>query len=162
MVVTLEARLLDKVEYPDGEDGCWLWTGTLINSGYGRVWLEGRTVLAHRAAYELWNGEIPEGMTVDHQCHNESDCALGNACPHRRCINPDHLVVATQRVNLLSGKTLPARNAVKTHCDNGHEFTSDNTTVYKDGRGRSFRHCRQCDRERHRKRTKVRIRVHSR
>ena len=158
----LEDRFAAK--YQVMPNGCWLWTATLINSGYGRLWVEGRTELAHRVAYELYVGDIPDGMTIDHRCHNEDDdCPGGIDCLHRRCVNPDHLQVVTKQVNLLNGKTIVAANAVKTHCIRGHEYTPENTRIYT-RLGREFRHCRECDRERsverrEREERKVRIRV---
>lgn len=67
-------------------DGCWLWTGAGA-PGYGRVNVGGRTRLAHRIAYEHWNGPIPEGFHVDHRCRV------------RACVCPDHLEAVTQAEN---------------------------------------------------------------
>ena len=79
-------------------------------------------------AYIYAVGEIPDGLSIDHLCRN------------RRCCNPAHLEAVTNRENLLRGPTTQAsRNAVKTHCINGHEFTEANTYYRKDGRT-----CRTC------------------
>lgn len=70
---------------------CWLWTAALNPGGYGR--LRGRSNgkrvmrLAHRLSFEIHNGEIPEGMQVDHACHRKA------------CVNPDHLRAATNKEN---------------------------------------------------------------
>lgn len=130
-------------------NGCIHWTGSIIKNGYGQMHVGGKTRKAHIVAYEEEVGPVPEGMVLDHQCHNQDpDCDLGDDCLHRRCINTDHLEPATQRENSLRGKTLAARNAAKTHCDNDHEFTEENTYWRKGG----GRHCRTCladhDRER--------------
>ena len=123
--LTAEERFLAKAVV--ARNGCWLWIGAVDpETGYAKFWFEGKAVLAHRLVYELYVGEIPDGMTIDHQCHTQA-CTGGVLCDHRRCVNPDHLKVATVRVNLLRGKTIVAANAVKTHCLRGHEFTSDNT-----------------------------------
>ena len=143
---TAEARFLAKAEV--APNGCWLWTATLINSGYGRFWFNGKTELAHRVAYELFVGEIPAGLTIDHTCHTR-ECNGGVICEHRRCVNPDHLEPVTQRINLLRGNTIIAANAAKTHCLRGHEFTVSNTVWYKDRLGRPFRYCLRCERQRY-------------
>ena len=69
---------------PEPNSGCWLWTSTLDKDGYPLASrsrkLKPRTVRAHRAVYEIINGPIAEGLTLDHSCRT------------RPCVNPDHLV----------------------------------------------------------------------
>src|SRR5258708_1222423 len=48
-------------------DDCWPWTGSLNNSGYGMFYFDGRMQSAHRVAYELTIGPIPEGKELDHK-----------------------------------------------------------------------------------------------
>jgi hypothetical protein len=79
---------------------CWLWTGGTDRDGYGRFQARrpGRWVYvrAHRWAYETRYGPIPGGLTLDHTCHTtDPGCAGGPACPHRRCVRPDHLEAVT-------------------------------------------------------------------
>lgn len=70
--------------YVERGDGCWLWTGAQDRKGYGRFNLgDDRTGFAHRFAYELLVGPIPDGMAVMHLC----DTPL--------CVNPDHLQPGT-------------------------------------------------------------------
>lgn len=66
---------------------CWDWTATFSN-GYPRFRFMGRMQMAHRVLYALVKGPIPEGMVVRHTCDNS------------RCINPEHLVLGTQRENM--------------------------------------------------------------
>ena len=70
------------------QSGCLEWTGDKYRSGYGRVWRNGKNARAHRYAYELAKGAIPEGLMVLHSCDN------------RPCCNPDHLRVGTAKDNM--------------------------------------------------------------
>jgi hypothetical protein len=150
--LSTEQRFLAKVDIA-GEDDCWPWMATLINSGYGRFWYEGKTELAHRVAYVLFVGDIPTGLTIDHTCHtHECEDVI---CDHRRCVNPAHLEPVTQRVNLLRGNTIVADNAAKTHCLHGHRYNQANTRIINLPGGGICRQCRQCDRDRYHKETDV-------
>jgi hypothetical protein len=124
-------------------NGCIEWIGHVASNGYGQVGSDGRTQSAHRVIYELLVGPIPDGLTLDHDCHNtDRACPGGGSCRHRRCVNPAHLVLATSRDNTLrSPVAITAINARKTHCKNGHPFDEVNT-----GRstGRQGRRCRRC------------------
>lgn len=120
----------------DKTDDCWLWTGALNSTGYGYIArTSNRMVPAHRIAYELLVGPIPDGLTLDHLCRV------------RNCVNPSHLEPVTMRENTLRGSAPPAINARRTHCVNGHEFTPENTYV-----GTTGRECRACNRLRARER----------
>lgn len=66
---------------------CWLWTASLDSHGYGRIRINGKTSGAHRVAYELANGRIPEGLVIDHKCHN------------RACVNPECLQAVSPKAN---------------------------------------------------------------
>lgn len=95
-------RFLQMVEPTEG--GCWLWTGTRIWSNYGQFWLDGRMWSAHRASFHLFVGHIPKGLTIDHLCHvADGSCPGGVVCPHRGCVNPDHLAAVTSIDNMRRG-----------------------------------------------------------
>lgn len=131
-------RLSSRTE--PGPDGCLLYTGNLNNRGYGMLSVDGTPTLAHRAMYELTVGPIPDGMNLDHTCHNrDTACMGGDACWHRRCINVEHLEPVTGAENTRRGKSW-AINGTKTHCPQGHPYDQDNTHVWN---GR--RYCRACN-----------------
>lgn len=110
-----------------GADHCWPWLQSCGSHGYGQTW-DGRTVRdAHRVAWTLTHGPIPDGLTVDHSCRN------------RRCCNPDHMRLMTNVSN--------ARNngmATRTHCPQGHRYDIANTYITDLG----HRRCRACQRQR--------------
>lgn len=136
----LGARLFGRIEYVDHgyRTQCWDWLGACDAAGYGRITVDGKSCYAHRVAYEALVGPIPENLTIDHRCEN------------RKCVNPEHLVPATHRENILRGNGIAAQNARKTHCRHGHEFTEENTYCPPRGKGR-WRQCRTCLRDRTRK-----------
>jgi hypothetical protein len=85
-LITREQRFWKKV---DKSGDCWNWTGTVNADGYGQFWKGNgkRCEPAHRYAYRLLVGTIPEGLQIDHICHNPP------------CVNPDHLRLATCKQN---------------------------------------------------------------
>lgn len=106
--------------------GCWEWVGCL-DDGYGSFFLDGRKRKAHIASFILFGGTIPAGHVIDHLCRK------------RDCVNPFHLEPVTQKVNVLRGVGIAARNSRKTHCPEGHDLTGDNLYVF-----RGMRYCRTC------------------
>ncbi len=123
--LTVEERFWSKVD-KQGDNGCWLWTAALSNHGHGRFMLDGQCKSTHRLAYEWLVGPIPDGLVLDHQCHNnDPTCWAGNDCLHRRCVNPAHLEATTQQINNLRGHN----NGAKTHCPQGHPYDAANTWV---------------------------------
>jgi DNA-binding XRE family transcriptional regulator len=83
----VETRLWKSYE-PEPNTGCWLWCLTLNRDGYGLVNTLRKTRQAHRVAYELAIGPIPDGKCVLHRC---------DVPP---CINPSHLFLGTNAVNM--------------------------------------------------------------
>lgn len=110
---------------------CWLWVASKNQYGYGSYRLNGRGYLAHRMAYELLRGPIPDGYDLDHLCRIHA------------CVNPDHLEVVTRRENTARGVNHLLRRTA-THCKRGHAFDATNTRLTKGG----HRQCRACARER--------------
>lgn len=124
MPASLVERFWSKVDRR-GPDECWPWTAASNEKGYGRFWLNGRTVPAHRVAYELEVGPIPA-----------------------------HLEPVTHAENLRRANTFDLgsrrrREAAEiTHCPAGHPYSGDNLYVSPSG----ARNCRTCKRERDRAR----------
>jgi aspartate carbamoyltransferase regulatory subunit len=108
-----------------------MWTAYIHKGGYGHFFLNGKTVHAHRYAYELTVALIPDGLVPDHLCRN------------RGCVNPNHLEPVTRRENTLRGDTVASAESKQTHCIHNHEFTVENTYIAKSGK----RQCRTCARE---------------
>lgn len=119
--------------------GCWTWSAPSNRDGYGRVGRHGKQSLAHRVAYELIVGQIPEGMQLDHLCHTWDTECHGGACKHRSCVNPNHLEPVTPAENKARGRAGQHASNGET-CLRGH----GNWQVSESGR----RTCRTCRDER--------------
>jgi hypothetical protein len=100
-------RFLSKT-IPEPNSGCLLWTAHVSKDGYGRFGIGRIAHEAHRVAYKLFKGEIPQGLCVDH------------ICKVRSCVNPNHLRLLTREDN---SRFQDNFNARKKHCKCGNEYT---------------------------------------
>jgi len=108
---------------------CKTWTGAVSTRGYGVVRRGGKNHYVHRKAWIEAHGPVPKGFVVHH------------VCEEKLCYEVTHLMLMThqehRRHHGLSGAG--AAHAAKTHCKEGHEFTPENTYVW-----RGARKCRAC------------------
>lgn len=142
-------RFFEKV---DRSGACWLWVAARDSSGYGRFGINGVMHLAHRVSYVLLVGLIPDGLDLDHTCHNDDPtCPGGKTCLHRRCVNPAHLEPVTNALNASRGRGGSNMRA-KTHCPQGHPYDAANTKVVPSRP--NARYCRECHRNNSRERHK--------
>ncbi len=125
----LPARFWSKVRVD--VSGCWLWI-TSRRAGYGAFSIRRKSHQAHHLAYQQLVGLVPAGLQLDHLCRV------------RHCVNPAHLEPVTLRENVLRGESFTARNARKTYCPRGHEYSLDNTRIRVRGTGNKSRDCRTC------------------
>lgn len=131
-VVPALLRFLPKVRVTLG--GCWLWLAATQSTKwgeYGAFWDGEKLQRAHRVAYKLFRGELPDDLHLDHTCRNTL------------CVNPWHLEAVTKKVNTLRGMSPAALHARQTHCFRGHPFDVANTYWAK-GRHGPQRQCRVC------------------
>lgn len=122
---------------PEPNTGCWIWMGSTVKSWkalYGTFWLNGNHLTAHRAAFIIYKGGIADDLEPDHLCR------------FTLCVNPQHLEAVSHRINTLRGNGATAVHARKTHCKNGHPFTSDN--LYASPSCERKRICKECTRAR--------------
>ena len=141
---TVEERFWAKVGPHADPTKCWLWLAATVQSKhgglqYGVLRIAGRNVYAHHLSYEMhYHTTIPVGMTIDH--------VRARGCTSTLCVNPHHLEVVTQKVNILRGDGPTANKAKQTCCVYGHPFNKENTYVWH-----GKRYCRVCDVIRHQK-----------
>lgn len=138
------ALILERM-MPVPESGCWIWMLSTDPCGYGRVKRGGKLLLAHRVAYEAWNGRIEEGKELDHLCRV------------RCCVNPKHLEPVSHRENIRRGDLKTnSHNGSKTHCPRGHELSGANLVVERNWSGGLSRRCKTCSYDKNRERARKR------
>lgn len=120
--------------WPKVEVGlCWHWlstTGGQPGRTYGTISVAGGMWYAHRVAWELLVGPIPEDMTIDHLCRN------------RYCVNPDHMELVTRAENVRRGETAAVRRNRNRICKKGHPIIGEN--VYVTNAAKGWARCRTC------------------
>jgi hypothetical protein len=128
----LRSHFLSKIRVRP--DGCHEFQAASYGGGYRAFYVRrGLKFYAHRVAWTIANGTIPDGLVIDHLCRN------------KECVNPEHLEAVTQRTNVLRGTTpsLLPRNTGR--CQRGHDMTLPRAWVIVSTR--NSRRCRQCLRE---------------
>lgn len=131
--------------YRRAKSGCWIWCGQ--NAGikrYGLIRFPEGAMMAHRFFYEIYVGEIPKGMILDHLCRN------------RICVNPAHLEPVTSRENTMRSNIAPAAiNRAKKRCKHGHNRWAAHIAK----NGQKHRYCMDCNtKPERRKRAAARMR----
>jgi len=129
----LPARFWSKT-IPEPNSGCWLWTGSTNEKGYGLIGWQGKTGKAHRVAYVALVGGVPPNLEIDHR-----------VCKLRCCVNPAHMEVMPHLVNVRRGRAGRER-LERTSCRAGHEYTARNTLIRYSKNGSPYRSCRECGR----------------
>jgi hypothetical protein len=118
-----------------GPDKCWVWDGARFESGYGQLTIGRKHYRAHRwLVCFILGEELERDLLVLHRCHNPP------------CCNPRHLYVGDQKDNMRDMHEAGRQGRYwsrRTHCAQGHEYTPENTRIY-----RGYRRCRKCDRRR--------------
>lgn len=120
---------------------CLIWTGA-TDRGYGRISVDGVVQRVHRVAWELANGPIPDGLTIDHLCHVKA------------CVNVEHLELVSHGENasrgirdFLARKRQAYPRPQRTHCAEGHPLTAENVLI-NEFTDPGYRRCLTCERAR--------------
>lgn len=119
-MIDLKERLSSHIKI-NPETQCWEWQGSKRN-GYGRMIVGSRTdktrksQSAHRISYEIYHGEIPDGMEVCHKCDNPC------------CVNPSHLFIGTRQDNI-NDRERKGRNKLQYGSKNGRSKLNESQVV---------------------------------
>lgn len=147
------ARWLDRIDIASPR-ACWQWPGAVGDGGYSHAVLMKRSRKPYRMFYEHFIGPVPEGMTLNHTCHDaDPDCRGGSYCVHRLCVNPAHL----ESVSI--GNNTKSAFATRAYCRAGRHLWTEENTVWIGKGSKLQRRCRECKNEKSRARkTEVRRR----
>lgn len=147
---TPAAVLAARVDRNGGPDACWPFVGPLATNGYGLIRIHRKQLLAHRVAWEVANGPIPDGLLVCHKCDNPP------------CCNPSHYFLGTPADNSadaaakgrqprgnvhsqakLTERDIPVIRALRgtmTVAAIAERFGVDRTTIYDVWNGKNWSH----------------------
>ena len=120
-------RFWDYVHKDADPDGCWMWTGSTQEDGYPHYTFTNprKTIIAHRYAWVLVRGAIPDDLDLDHLCSN------------RGCVNPWHHQLLTRSENVRKAMRKPT-------CKKGHPWKKGSHRTHTDREGRTSRRCLIC------------------
>lgn len=140
----IPADLVDPVRFwslvnRDDPSGCWIWLGAHYTRGYGQYAVNGHNYPAHRLAWTLINGQIPDGLVICHRCDNPP------------CVRPDHLFAGTYGDNSRDASAKGRLSGVvglkpRAFCKKGHPMEGVNIVCYIRKTGYVQRDCLTCKR----------------
>jgi hypothetical protein len=142
-----KAEIAQTDSTPDPVTGCWNSNRAVTAKGYATIgWREDGQAygtLVHRASWSHTNGKIPDGLVIDHMCHN------------RRCVNPDHLRAITLMQNNIRRNNSGAHEFSLDTCQWGHPLSMMKLQPTGKNAGR-WRYCKGCLDEKNRTLTLIR------
>lgn len=118
-------------------NGCLEWVGSRNSDGYGNFWIGSKCEKAHRAAWILKAGSIPDNLQVLHSCDNPS------------CVNTEHLRLGTIRDNMADKMRRGRHHTAKRQtCSRGHFYEKTGVQFFRQRHGGIGRVCKECHKQR--------------